>query len=123
MDALEKLMWIVLGMFATYRTIHDFTRRFPKDDGTVTYLDGPFKSYYFIRKIFTQPWVPEWFREGSTCFYCTSFIIGTFWALILTTVVPLGLGEFLILSFALSAPTVFWASKNSLLFQMGFGDY
>lgn len=126
------LIYVVCGMLATYRITYDYTRKFQQDDGSVTYLHGPFNIYTYIRThISSWMWLPSWVRENHDCFYCMSFWAGFVFALLTFAAYPdvisynpvVSLARLFLLGTAYSAPTIWWVSRNRLMFEASPGSY
>lgn len=121
------VVYAVLAMLATYRLSWDYNRRFTRDDGSYTQLEGPFKIYEWARSFMLAEFWPEWIRAGSGCYYCTSFWFGAIFAWLPLTAYqgpiwswPLA---YLVLAYATSAPTLWWASRNRLMFEQEPNNY
>jgi hypothetical protein len=123
---------VCLGMFGTYRITYDYTREFVQDDGSIKQLHGPFKIYAWIREwVPKQSWLPDWVRETSDCFYCVSFWIGCMMAGLTFVAIPeiisynpvVLLARLMIFGCAYSAPTIWWASRNRLMYDQKPGSY
>lgn len=125
---IDFLIYTALAVLACYRLTFDYNRRWDRDDGSYTQLEGPFKLYEWARGFMLKEFWPEWIRAGSGCYYCTSFWFGSIFALIVmlaTYTGPLWLWPFvyILLSYAVSAPTVWWASRSKLQFDQDPQNY
>lgn len=72
---MKTLVWMLAGIFATWRLTHDVSSSME--------LYGPFGLYERARHFFNQKRLPEWMQGGAECPYCVSFWIGHMVALML----------------------------------------
>lgn len=127
------LVILLIGsIFATYRITYDYTRKFVQEDGSVKQLEGPFRIYDLIRhSVPKMTWLPEWVTDAYDCFYCVSFWIGLMMSLLIFAGDPTliswnpitTLARWILFGIASSAPTIWWASRNKLMYEQSPGSY
>lgn len=104
------LVWIVLGIFASWRLTWDITScSIVHEEGMPDWCEpnseGPFQLYDGIRWLFMQNSMPDWVHRGIQCPYCVSFWCAFFMTLFLPVYQDLNLLDAFRLWFLLGVST------------------